>query len=162
MNDSFHHLAKKDRHQVFLFSCPANFPFSFAPHPWFLINAHGTLSRWEVFWRPQYSWKLRWGHLHKDFYPPFSGISVLPFDEKGDTWQDVELIGRIEDRIAEAMRACIESSPHTYPHRDTYALRGPNSNTYVQWVLDQFPECNMKLPWSAFGKSYTTIGRKSV
>lgn len=33
-----------------------------------------------------------------------------------------------------------------------YKLTGPNSNTYTQWVLNKFPEWDIKLPWNAFGK----------
>lgn len=34
----------------------------------------------------------------------------------------------------------------------SYKLTGPNSNTYTQWILEKFPEWNIQLPWSAFGK----------
>jgi len=29
---------------------------------------------------------------------------------------------------------------------------GPNSNTFTQWVVDQVPECKLRLPWNAWGK----------
>ncbi len=48
----------------------------------------------------------------------------------------------------------IESSFEEYPSVETYSLLGPNSNTYTQWVLDQFPETKMQLPWNAVGKKY--------
>lgn len=54
--------------------------------------------------------------------------------------------------MAARMAECIENSPNTYPNKDVYSLTSQNSNTY-QWVLDQFPEVQMKLPWNSFGKS---------
>ncbi|MEA2701869.1 MAG: hypothetical protein QOE22_578 [Candidatus Parcubacteria bacterium] len=48
----------------------------------------------------------------------------------------------------------IEESSTTYPNKDTYSFTGPNSNTYIQWILDQFPEAHMNLPWNSFGKSW--------
>ena len=146
-------LLKNDRYQVFLFTCPATLPFSFSCHPWFVVNRRGVVSRWEVFWRPQ-EWEARWGHLHKDFYTPLQGIAKFLFTEKY-LWGEVTLLGGIEgeeNSLAARMAECIENSPHTYPYCYTYSLPGPNSNTYVQWVLDQFPESGMQLPWNAFGK----------
>lgn len=52
------------------------------------------------------------------------------------------------------MSEFIERSPDTYPHCNQYAFRGPNSNTYAQWVLNQFPESGFSLPWNAFGKGF--------
>ncbi len=52
------------------------------------------------------------------------------------------------------MVECIENSPHNYPYCGHYSYIGPNSNTYVQWVLDAFPESGLKLPWNAFGKGF--------
>jgi|SRR3989344_4507836 len=41
-----------------------------------------------------------------------------------------------------------------FPYVEKYFLTGPNSNTYAQWILDNCPEFQVKLPWNAFGKSY--------
>ena len=43
-----------------------------------------------------------------------------------------------------------------YPYATHYnILLGPNSNTLVQWVIDQVPECNLELPSNAWGKNYS-------
>lgn len=155
MNEQdFNRLLKNDKYQVFLFACPATLPYAFARHPWFVVNQKGNISRWEIFWRPQYGHLLRWGHLHKDFFPPLQGIEMFFLSQK-HFWGSGTLRGYVEGdegSLAARMAACIECSGETYPYCRTYSLLGPNSNTYVQWVLDQFPESGLHLPWNAFGK----------
>ena len=41
-------LLNKDKYQVFLFTCPAIMPFSFAVHPWLVVNNKGGVC---AFWR---------------------------------------------------------------------------------------------------------------
>ncbi len=152
----FKKLVHPDRHQVFLFTCPAEIPFNFARHPWFVINNKGVLSRWEIFWHPEDA-ILRWGHLHQDYYAPFEGIERSLYSKR--RFKDVRLGGVVEGSegsVAQQMAAAIEATPQTYPHRDHYVLRGPNSNTYAQWIINQFPEAQQKmsLPWNAFGKNF--------
>lgn len=151
MNESnFKELIKPDRYQVFLFTCPASLPFGFARHPWFIVNNKGVISRWEVLWKP-HKWETSWGHLHKDFYLPTQGIAKYFFSEKY-LWKNIKLLGCVEGEIAERMAELIENSPKAYPYCYKYSLESSNSNTYIQWVLNQFPESKLSLPWNAFGK----------
>ena len=152
--DKFKLLLKADLYQVFLFSCPATLPYSFASHPWFVVNKKGTVSRWEIFWRPWFGHIFRWGYLHKDFYTPTQGVEMFFLSEK-HFWGPGTLRGYVEGgegSMAQRMAAFIENSGETYPHCQTYSLLGPNSNTYIQWVLDHFPESKLGLPWNSFGK----------
>ena len=151
MEYGFQHLINKEKHQVSLFVCPGNIPFSFASHPWLVINRQGLVSRWEVLFRKIES-KTNWGHLHQDYFRPFQGIEILPFSQKY-FWKG-KLLGQIEGETAKRMIEFIERSPTTYPYRYKYFLSGPNSNTYVQWVLNNFPEFKAKLPYNSFGKNY--------
>ena len=142
-----------NKYQLFLLTCPASIPVMFARHPWFVINKMGKLSRWEVFFKPART-KTSWGHLTKDFFPPFQGVGVVLFSKKY-FWKDVRLIGSIsggEDSLAAEMIDFIENSPNTYHRCHDYSLLGPNSNTYAQWVINTFPACGWKLPWNSFGK----------
>ncbi|MCR4328895.1 MAG: DUF3750 domain-containing protein [Patescibacteria group bacterium] len=149
--DTYSALVRKESTQVFLFTSPTNLPFSFASHPWFVINTHGVLSRWEVLFRKT-DWKTSWGHLHKDFFRPFQGIEVFPYIE-GLFW-NAKLLKEVEGDVALRMAEYIESSPDMYPYNTRYFLTGPNSNTYTQWVLNHFPELDVTLPWNSFGKGY--------
>ena len=60
-----------------------------------------------------------------------------------------ELISRIETAVGE------------YPYPDTYHVwPGPNSNTFVAFVLRKIPELRVDLPPTAIGKDY--LGWRSV
>lgn len=151
----YNQLIKKDLYQVFLFVSPASFPVQYAKHAWFVINKRGIISRWEVIFNANYS-GTHWGNIYKDFSKPFDGVTILPY-VRGFCWKNIQLLGAIEggeDSLACKMINFIERSPERYPYKDTYRLLGPNSNTYIQWILDNFPEWQMVLPRRAVGKNF--------
>lgn len=139
------------KYKVSLFICPANLPFVFATHPWFVIENNGSVSRWEVLFRRDRSRK----HLYKNHSPAYTGIGIFPYSNKF-LWTG-RAIGSIEgdeNSPAQGMAEFIENSFNTYPYQNQYSLLGPNSNTYVQWVLNQFSEFKVELPWNSFGKNH--------
>lgn len=149
-----HLLAKNDHYQVFLMACHCRLPVTFARHMWLVVNRKGTFSRWEVLIE-QNCCGTSWGHLHKDAQLPFKPLGLLAIT--GHSPWDAETYGLaegVEGSLAHRMADVIESSMNTYPHLHTYKLLGPNSNTYVRWVLDQFPEFKVGTPWNAVGKGY--------
>ena len=145
-------LIKKDQNQVLIFACKAHVPFGFASHAWFVINKKGNLSRWEV---RHYRNKKNpeWGHVFLNELPPFAGIGTF-YVLKGFP-RRVEFIGSADDsEIAEKMIECIENSPNSYPYKERYFPTGPNSNTYIQWVLSKFKEAGIPLAGKFIGKGY--------
>lgn len=151
-SEEFQNLIKNDTYQVFIFDCPAYFPFNFARHPWFVLNKKGEISRWEV---RQEENKLTGSHLYLDAQPPFQGINVSFFPKKY-FWKP-ELIGQIEgDENSSAKKVIdfIENSNSTYPYIYQYSLIGANSNTYLGWVLNNYPIFNKKLSWRFMGKDF--------
>jgi hypothetical protein len=156
MTQDFEKLIKNDIYQVFLMSCPASLPLSFARHPWLVINKKGEISRWGVGWKPsRYNPQKTWGHVACDALPAFQGLRVLYFFKKLRWPAKVHsVIEGEEGSLVQKMISVIEASPLNYPHKDFYNFTGPNSNTYVEWVILQFPESNFKLPWNAFGKHF--------
>ena len=154
MEEIYKKLINKNKYQVFLFSCPDNIPLSFARHSWFVLNKKSKISRWEVLFRKK-DVKNRWGHLYKNFFPPFLGLEIFPYVEKY-FWKPT-FLGYIEgdkDSFAYKVINFIEKSKDKYPYNYNYFLMGPNCNTYTQWVLDNFPQFKAKLPWNAIGKNY--------
>ena len=149
---SFKKLIKEDKYQVFLLTCPASFPVNFVIHPWFVINRKGVVSRWEVnFWRVETGTK--WGHLYKDALPIHQGMRMIAFSNL--FWWKARLIASIEGdehSLAARMAEFIVRSNELYSQSYIYSLIGNNSNTYVQWVINHFPEAHMKLPWNSLGK----------
>ena len=150
-NLPFEKLRRNDLYQVFVFSCPVNFPYSFARHPWVVLNKKGVLSRWEIFWQKDRA-APSWGHLHKDFYPPTQGTRITRFAKKTPFWPsrvDTYIEGE-EGSLAEKIVSFIESSPEKYPYCYKYSLFGPNSVTYAQYMLKQFSKSGLRLPWNSF------------
>lgn len=150
--EDYSKLIDKSKYQVFLFNSRANFPFIFAIHPWFVLNKQGEISRWEVAMSDSYPQAQNWGHIYKNLYPFFQGSETFPFVDK--LFNESRLLGMVEGENAHKMIDFIQNSSSIYTHRDIYNLLGPNSNTYVQWVIDNFPECKWKLPDNAYGKNY--------
>ena len=51
----------------------------------------------------------------------------------------------------------IEAAAESYPWPEEYkAFPGPNSNTFTAWVLNQVPELDAPLPFSAIGSGYVS------
>ena len=153
VDQQFPEIVDEEKFQVFLFVCPGNMPFNFALHPWFVINTQGSFSRYEVLFRRGES-ATSFGHVHKNFYPPFQGIEIISCVPRF-FWKP-RLLTSLEGEAARRVADFIERSPTIYPYRDRYFLGGPDSDTYAQWVLNQFPEWKVRLPWNCFGKNFRT------
>lgn len=153
---NFQKLIKTNGYQVFLFTCPASLPFVFAVHPWFVCIKNGEISRWEVRFEKNKNNPATGKHLHLNLLPPFVGIEMFSFLSKRFLWK-AKLLGYIEgneNSTAKKVFDFIENSKNIYPYKDKYLLWGPNSNTYTQWVLNAFPDFDLKLPWNCFGRNY--------
>lgn len=113
---------------------------SFAEHHWFLIIASGGIDRWEI-WQEKNVGGQSWNHLHKNLLSPFSGVGNGVGSMKM-SWSD---------ELAIDMANKIKNSPILYPWNNKYIVwPGPNSNTYVQWILGS----SYQLGWRGFGKRY--------
>jgi len=146
--EKFEKLIDKEKNQVFIMCCPAYFPFNFFQHPWVVINKKGELSRWEI--RHNLN-KENQMHLYINNQPPFEGINKTIFIKS--KWK-ASLLGFVEGEVALNAINFIEKSKENYHYLNKYSGGGPNSNTYVQWILNKFPDFNIKLSWRFIGKSY--------
>jgi len=147
--EDFQKLIKPDKYQVFVFACPAYFPINFARHAWFVLSEKGKISRYEV-----RHFKGNKKHLFVNFQPPFLGTNITFLT---NIFWSAKLLGFIEgDENSKAREAIefIKNSENTYPYLDTYRFYGPNSNTYVQNVLNHFPEFGMNLSLRFIGKGF--------
>lgn len=133
---------------------PCNFPLFFIKHHWLVVNNKGIITRWETGYSNTLGLK-RWGCLRTDAFPYYEVISVLPMLH-GWRWlkKIVKFFSGDKESLAHKMAQLIEGSPEIYPYRDKYGWFGPNSNTYPQWVLDQFPEVDYLLSGSSVGRNY--------
>lgn len=151
----FEKLIKKDQYQVFVFSSNCSFPVTPARHAWFVVNNKGTISRWEILFNKNETTNS-WGHLYKDYLPPTVGMKMIRF--AWSPYWEGQLLAAVdgaENSDVHKLVELIESSPNSYPHNDNYnMIMGPNSNGYIGWVLRQFPELGIELPWNCLGKNY--------
>jgi hypothetical protein len=66
-----------------------------------------------------------------------------------------ELLSDLRGPGVDDVIARIENATKSYPYSDTYHVwPGPNSNTFVAWVLRDAPEVRADLPPTAIGKDY--------
>lgn len=142
-------------YHVYFFICPAHIPFHFAVHPWVVTISPTKTDRFEIIHRQSPNRK-HFGYIYKNYYrDPKQGIKKHPTSY--DYWSSTEIahISGDENSIAREMVDFIQTHSPDYIYKDTYHIfPGPNSNTYIQWILSKFPETKITLPWNAFGKKY--------
>ncbi len=116
----------------------------FSVHCWFVVfDGEGREgSRWEV-WQERNVGGTSWGFVHKGLLHPDSGVGggeyELCYEWRGSAAREIiSLLNR----------------PTDYPFWNTYLVwPGPNSNTYVAWILDRV-KSPVELPPHAIGKDY--------
>lgn len=109
-------------------------------HHWFVIDRVGQLDRWEVWQRPAVGGRA-WGHLHCNLLPPDAGVGA------GRGWT----VATWRGAVAATLAGRILASPAQYPALGHYRYwPGPNSNTYVQWILADIH----RLGWRAPGRRW--------
>ena len=158
----FKKLVKKDRYQVFLFSSPIPRPYSFAIHTWLVTNKKGKITRWDS-GKFMAKAEKSWGYVHKNiFKDPIQGINKS--FKGGKNRFSSKYHGKVEGikgSIAEKMILFIEKNAKEYPFKDVYKMYpGPNSNTFIQWLLNHFPNSGFKLPRNAFGKNWKGLKKQ--
>lgn len=151
--EKFKKLIRKYKYQVFLFDCPAIFPFSFARHCWFVTSEKGKINRWEVLTERD---KKTSFYTYKNRHPPTLSLQKHPWKDRPNF--ESRLISSIEGlnkSIAQEMIKFIKRNYKEYPFKDSYRLYpGPNSNTFAAWIVNKFPESKFKLPFMAIGRNY--------
>ncbi|MCO8124824.1 DUF3750 domain-containing protein [Stieleria sp. TO1_6] len=117
----------------------------FAEHNWLVVLRPQQIDRWEI-WQHADKGGQSWGHLHRNLFAADTGVRQNP-STRVHRWvgdQAIELAQRIE------------SSPQVYPWCQTYRYApGPNSNTYVQWCLQD----RYRLGWRAIGRGFQSVGK---
>lgn len=114
-----------------------------AVHYWFNIKDGDRTERWEVWQTPDRNWQSV-GHLHRNLLKPEVGV--------GGGLARLERLfsGAEAQRLARVLR----SSWAHYPFRHQYRyFPGPNSNTYVAWILRE-AGIDHDLSWKGVGKAF--------
>jgi hypothetical protein len=146
-----------DYYYVSLHSTPMPWPLSLAVHLWFVIEHGGIKERVEV-WAPVYV--IEDTTVIVDALPPYMGFRRSYFDSVENP-KRVGLVRKIAEysgngeSVAAKLYAKIKAAREEYPYKNQYKMwPGPNSNTFVAWVVAGMPELEKQLPSNAFGKNY--------
>ena len=111
--------------EVLLMAAPVPYVGLIAHHCWFIVESAAGCSRWEV-WQHRDVGGTSWGYLHRNLLSPRADVGAGGVRQLA-AWTGDE---------AAALAQNIESSPQRYPYCQRYLLLpGPNSNTWVAWIL---------------------------
>lgn len=152
--ESLNSLIDKSQNQVFLLSSPIPFPFGMVVHAWFVTQVGGEVHRYE-FGKFKNSPNPKGIGLLKNYFKSTTGMNRYWWQHR-DRYPSklIEVISGDEKSVAARMIAFLDVHSDKYPHKNIYRYLGPNSNTYVSWVLKHFPESGLKLPVSAVGRNH--------
>ena len=135
-------------------SSPVPFPLNYGIHLWFVINLKGKIHRIE-FGNFNGSPHKDGIGLLKDFLPLTKGMNMFFFK------RNLRFESKIEDYIegkknsdAFELATFILEQYEEYPLKNEYRLLGPNSNSFIGWILKQFPKIKMNISFRAVGLNY--------
>lgn len=89
------------------------------------------------------------------------GVSFSPTVAPDRAWFDNEpvVLAELHGQAARTAIGAIEDAAREYPWRSDYRIwPGPNSNTFVAWMLRRVPGLDAELPPTAIGKDYLGNG----
>jgi hypothetical protein len=110
--------------RVQLLYAPLPWIGAFAWHYWFVVYDETGRHRWEV-WQTKNAGGFCIGHVHRDLKDPDAGVGGGP-SRLAFEWDGVEAL-----RITGVLK-----NIQNYPFCERYRYwPGPNSNTFVAWVL---------------------------
>ena len=114
-----------------------------AVHYWFVVyDDDASCHRWEV-WQTKNAGGTSYGHVHCDLKAPEADVGGGP-SRLAAEWHGDEAT-----RIAAVL-----AEPHDYPHSQRYRYwPGPNSNSFVAWVLKQ-AGIRHSLHWKGIGRKW--------
>jgi hypothetical protein len=114
-----------------------------AHHYYFVVTDGDECHRWEV-WQTKNAGGVSTGHVHCDLKGPEDGVGGGPSRVAAE-WQgdEARAIAAVLDKVQD------------YPWCERYRMwPGPNSNTYVAWVLER-AGIEHDLDWRGIGRGYT-------
>ncbi len=154
----------EDNYIITIYSSRLFFPLWFVIHTHIVVECNGVASRFEVFGRTPSAKEENMvkGYLYKNVLAPEAGLYIICATSAtsgiGPRWKTKKcssLRGGENSVAHDIYKFFNDGSVANYPYIENYSMvKGPNSNTFTKWVIDQFPEAKLKLPINAWGKSY--------
>ena len=148
------------------YSSKLGIPFIFVVHTYIVTEYAGVQNRYDLF-APFTLPKVKTYHglIFKNILPAKTGFLIWYRNKKwwqasapGWRWNTTlvsTISGQLHTPAYKVFKFIENEGMHKYSYFNYYRfVRGPNSNTFTQWVIDQIPECGLTLPWTAWGKGY--------
>jgi len=153
MNEQeFNQILKKDKEQFFIFTVKLPIPFFLVKHSYIITNQKGKINRIEI-WHFKNKKHPEYGHIHINLFKPTKEIKKT-FHKYRKTKFEPELIGTETGQLAKKMNKFTNENFQNYKHKNDYKYLSTNCNSFVKWILKQFPETKIKLPKTALGKNH--------
>jgi len=149
-NMEFYEFVKNSKSRLFIVSSPLPIPFNFATHLWLiLVDKNGKISRWDG-WSKSSQNQTSHGLVHKNLMEAVIGMNRYFFKVE-PRWNST-LLYELNCEISEEE---FFEKLINYPFIDRYRVfPGPNSNTFVAWVVKEILEKNINLSIRAVGRKY--------
>ncbi len=143
-------------YSITIYTSPIYLPLSFASHTWIEINSpeygHERLEVHSIIN------KKTGNYFYLNSKKPGEGMSLLaiPGIWRSKKYFKSTVLYQEEGVQTKEVVFAIHESINKYPYLNKYrATPGPNSNTFTQWIIDNFlDDKNIKLPFNAFGKKF--------
>lgn len=145
------------KYHFFILNCNASFPISFAKHFWLITIYNWKINRFDIFHFKNKTNPDLW-YMHKNFIEPASWLkryirktkkyrkSYISFHISWSKWS-----------LAYQIALFLNNNYNNYKFINKYNLFiWPNCNTFVQQILNKFPQIDFKLPRNAFGKNFNS------
>ena len=148
--NEFMNFVDKSKFQAFLFSSRVGMPYFFARHPWIVLNEKGELTRYEVMLKA----KPNGSHVYKRIRN-FS-VALKKYNRVDSPyWKKSCLLFKVEGESARKLIDFMKNVEEEYPFSKEYNMSsGPNSNSFVGWILHENKYLGWKLSWRHFGRNW--------
>jgi hypothetical protein len=130
---------------IILFSAPAfNWRGMFSTHTWLALK-HKNQVNYTIYQ------VIGWNRYRDK---PIVDVSHGVADK---LWYGIatKIDGRLIGTKAEILISAVKIAVSTYPYANHYrAWPGPNSNTFIAYIIKQVPELHFTIPYNALGRNY--------
>ncbi len=150
-----------DTYTFSVYATPMSFPFTLSIHSWVEITHNTDVTRYDLWGYPGIDPTTpSEGFIYQDIFPNHLGTTFTPFAKAYDLHKRQS--GNIlftctggTNSPAATYYHEIKKRVFSYPYAHRYSMfRGPNCNTFTQWIINLVPESGYTLPWYAWGKHY--------
>lgn len=138
------------------------FPLTLWVHCYIVKEFQDAIDRFDIF-HPLTMGKhptQYYGRIYKNSFPAHSGLKFYITNKMDSLLRFVgqeysTVCGAINSPAHKLYEFIANDGLKKYPNACKYdMILGPNSNSFIQWIIDQVPDNGLHLPLTAWGKNY--------